>query len=259
MKIYLPFTGEFGGELLKIAPAIHGDPYPKIVCCEVGKECLYPSASKIHTIDCVQESFKATVGSRNDEEIYENIKKLFGPNYRYVEPLPITTCPKMFTPKSSYSFESKYDVVIFPRCKTYHPEFNWDGWHDLVHAFYEAGLSVFAAGHRNSTLKLSCQGVYKYISDSSIDLHTTINAINHSKVRIGPLTALHVLSQMCGQPSTVMTTSDGRMLQNVQKKANLSYLDFADHKKVGYNVLKTFKIYDIVEYVKTKIKEADNG
>lgn len=257
MKVYLPFTGEFGGELLKIAPAIHGDPYPKIVCCEAGKECLYPSASKIHTIDCIQESFKATVGSKNDEEIYENIKKLLGPDHQYIEPLPITTCPKMFTPKSSYDYGFHFDVVIFPRYKTYHPEFNWDGWNDLEFALTEANLSVFAAGHRDSTKGILCDSIFDYQEGNDLDI--TIYAINHSKVRIGPLTALHVLSQMCGQPSTVMMTSNGRMLQNIQKKANLSYLDFADHKKVGYNVLKTFKIYDIVKYVKTKIKEIDNG
>ena len=250
MKIYLPFTGEFGGELLRVAPAIHGDPGPKVVCCEEGKECLYPSADEIHVIERPIETMKATIGSKNDAQIFETIKKKFGPLHQYIEPLHIHASPsalKWFSPQVKYDYKFYYDVVVFPRYKTYQGQFNWDGWDDLLAALSEAKLSVFAAGHRDATKQLLCRRPWNY--PFSTDLDVTIWALKHSKVRIGPLTALHVLSQMCGQPSTVLIASDGWMHPNVKKKPHLNYLNVADHKKVGYNVLQSFKIQDIVDYV----------
>ena len=50
--VYLPHYGEFGFLIMKHLRAVHNDQADvKIVCCERGNECLFPSATGSRT-DC---------------------------------------------------------------------------------------------------------------------------------------------------------------------------------------------------------------
>lgn len=252
MKAYLPFLGEFGGELLKVVPQINGDPNPKIVYCEKGKGALYPSATKLIEIERVPEVTRGTSLSRNTDKIFEEIRANTLPLSRwqpvqFVDPLRIDFPAKWFVPEAAGNYDFDCDVVIFPRKKSYRAVLNWDGWEDLVSALQSEGLSVFAVGHRDSSVKLPCPGIWDF--DEGTDLDVTIHAIKHSRVRIGGLTALHVLSMMCGKSPIVLTTEDVRIHPNASIKPNLSYLKAADHLNVGYETLNSFDIQDIVNSV----------
>lgn len=255
MKAYLPFLGEFGGELLKVVPQINGAPNPKIVYCEKGKGTLYPSATKLIEIERVPESTRETFLSRNTDKIFEEIRSDASllSSYKmiqFVDPLRVGCPAKWFVPEAEGNYGFDCDVVLFPRKRSYRAILNWNGWEDLVIALQSEGLSVFAAGHRDSSVKLPCQGIWDF--DKGTDLDVTIHAIKHSKLRIGALTALHVLSMMCGKSPIVLTTEDGRMHPKVNNKPNLSYLEYADHLNVGQEVLSSFDIQDIVNSVKRK-------
>lgn len=124
---------------------------------------------------------------------------------------------------------------------------NWDGWHELILSLQSHGLRVFAAGHRDSTEPLPCPGIWDYFENT--DLDASIHAIKNSKIRIGPTTALHLLSLMCGMPATVLTTEDGRIHPNANAKPTLSFLATADHLNVGYDTINTFDIGKITNEI----------
>lgn len=246
MKAYLPFTGEFGGELINVVPRINGDPNPKVVFFEEGKLALYPSATTYIEIGRVLECHRGTRASKYTDDIYETIKRAFD-GYEFIEPLRAKHKRKWFIPESTIEYDFKTDICIFPRNKTYRASMNWDGWQKLTERLIAAGLNVFAAGHRDSTEHLLCPGIWDF--EENTDLDVSIHAIKNSKIQVGLTTALHLLGLMCGMPVTVLTTEDGRIHPKANAKPTLSFLDTADHKKVGYDIIPTFEIEGIVNEI----------
>ena len=92
------------------------------------------------------------------------------------------------------------------------------------------GYSVFACGHPDSSFKLNCPCAWDYNNP----LEASIWAIKHSKIRIGLMTALTVLSLYCEKRPWILTTERG-MKCNIGKDApSYNYFWFADWKKVGW-------------------------
>ena len=216
MKVYLPYRGEFGGELLKIVPRINGDPSPKVVCHAIFKDCLYPSAEH-YNVDLYETS--------------EQIMDILGKDYEYIKPLGAKYQAKWFVPESVGCF-FKTDVVIFPRKKKNMAAMNWDEWGSIVQMLKAEGINVFAAGHKDYSYHLDCHSAWDHLDS----LGATIHAIKNSKVRIGLITALHVLSLMCGKNCIVLTSKAGNKSIRSNAGPNLSYLKFADHLNAGWQV-----------------------
>lgn len=231
MRIYLPYIGEFGGELLHFAPKINGLEQPaEYVYCEEGKSCLYPNAVVVHQIrldenDTPGEVYKRLIGPiRNLHEWVTANQTIHLPvEKRFFKP-DIDITP--------YLGKKKIDVVIFPRYKTVVHGKNWGGWEDLVEMLKAEGLSVFAAGSKKYSYNLNCDSAWDY--DNCLE--ATIWALQNSKIRIGLITALHVLCAMCGVSSVVLTNKHGMSALVSNSPPSCGYLDHADHLGAGYEL-----------------------
>jgi hypothetical protein len=254
IRVYLPWLGEFGTELIRWVPGIYGDPGEKIVCHEAGKASIYPSAGRRIVIPRIREKDRKSAGSINQFEIWDRLKAQFGNDKNYVHPKSTggQGRRKLFVPNGK-RFDFETDVVLFPRKRTNGARRNWDGWEPLAEALKAEGLRVFAAGHGDSSFHLNCHAAWDYCSRYHLD--ASIWAIKHSKLRIGMITSLSVLSLYCGRRPWVLTTADGRLCEKCREKPNINFLKWSDHLKVGWDVFNV--LGDIPEIVK-KVKEELN-
>jgi hypothetical protein len=232
LKVYLPHTSEFGFELLHVVPRIHGDSSPKIVVHEKDKDCLYPSATKRLTIGARNSATKGVGVPRETEEIWEWIKTYYGPKHTYIKPRAIRTKRKWFVPHAP-DLDFECDVVVFPRKKKYMAAKNWPHWEELVLGLKEEGLRVFAGGCGDSSYHVSCPAAWDYENH----LEATIHAISNSSLTVGVITALHILSVMCGTETWVLTTKDGKCHPRANTGPNWSYIKAADHLGVGSKLI----------------------
>jgi len=214
--VCLPITYEFGGELLKNVYQVNGIDEYKTVCLQKGSECLYPSANRFHYIK------KDTT----DDEIIAS----FGDKFECIRAKQYSRRP--FIPKTKkYDFNT--DIVVFPRFKAKIRSVNWKGWRDLVDRLQNKGIRVFAAGHPEYSHQLQCESAWDYDNY----LEASIWAIRHSIIRIGLITALSLLSLMCGKDALVLTSPKGGKGLITKVEPNYNYLHCMDHKKVGWRIV----------------------
>jgi len=238
-KIYLPWLGEFGSEVLKYASIVYADKGEKIVIHEEGKEAIYPEATKRVVIPKIPEDQRHCARSPLQVDVWKEIKHEYGTGFEYVEP---TTTPhslpmEFFHPQPKERYDIKTDIVIFPRWRHTVKVMNWPHWEKLVDILTHSGYSVFAAGAGDMSFDLNCPCAWDY--DRELD--ASICAIENSQLRIGLMTALQLISLMCERSPWVILSPD-RMKAPVRKAPpNFKYLQRADHKGVGW---KTFPYWD---------------
>lgn len=235
MKIYLPWLGEFGSEILRYVPLVYNDGGEKIVCHEAGKDCLYPKVTERHVVPKVQERLRVCAGSLNQYEIWDEIKTTYGSTHNYIEPTPqIGLGTQWFVPEvGSYDFTA--DIVLFPRWRHKGVKKNWDGWPNLIEMLVSEGHSVFCAGAEDMSYQVNCGCAWDYDNE----LEASIWAIKHSQIRIGINSALTVLSLMCGTKPWLLLTERGRQCfrGGPNNYPNWRYYEAIDHLKVGWKLL----------------------
>lgn len=252
MKVYLPWLGEFGTEMIQYVPAIYGDPDEKIVCYERGKRPVYPSATKRIEIPRIKEADRKSAGSLNQYEIWDDLKAKLGNDKTYFSPKTTGSGRrrKYFIPEGR-KFDFSADVVLFPRKRHVGARRNWLGWEDLANALKAEGFKVFAAGHGDSSFHINCHAAWDYCSKHHLD--ASIWGIKHSKLRIGMITALTIVSLYCGRRPWILTTEDGRVCEKCREGPNISFLRWTDHQKVGWDIL---NILGDIDMIVKKIKES---
>lgn len=235
MKIYLPWLGEFGSEILKYVPIVYKDKEEKIVCCEAGKGCLYPTATQRYEIPKVEEAVRACAGSLNQYELWDDVKTQYGSDYEYIEPtMQVEVGSDWFVPITKF-YDFKADIVVFPRWRHTGKRKNWEGWPDLVDSLNAEGYSLFSAGASDMGYKIDC----RQAGDYDNELEASIWAIKHSRIRIGINSALTVLSLMCGMKPWLILTEQGKQCfpGNSNDYVNWRYYEAIDHLKVGWKVV----------------------
>ena len=232
VKVYLPCQQEFGYELLHVVPRINGDTDEKIIVHERDKNSLYPNATKRLIITPMNSSVKGVGVEKTTKEIWNSVKEYFGPGHKYIEPALIRGERKWFVPQVR-DLEFEIDVVVFPRKKKYMAAKNWSQWHELVDALKAEGLKVFAGGCGFSSEHVNCPSAWDYANH----LDATIYAILHSKIRLGIITALHILSVMCGRETWVLTNKKGMSHIRSNTPPNISYIRTADHLNAGVKTI----------------------
>ena len=236
MKVYLPWLGEFGNELLRWVPAIYNDPGDKIVCYEAGKECLYPRGTEFYVIPRIEVTQRVCSGSLNQVELWAEIRARLGPDHEYIEPhstWPMAAITDEFFVPETRDFGFECDVAIFPRFKKQGPFKNWDYWQYVVDELTTRGVSVFACGHKDSSSPVSCPTAWDY-EDS---LEASVWGIIHSKVRIGPSTALTILSHYCNKSVWVLCLGEGPPAAVERTLPNFRYAKYADKNQVGIRIV----------------------
>ena len=251
MKIYLPWLGEFGTEVLRYVPLVHADQGPKLVFCEEGKEALYPEGENLRVIPKIKETERKCAGSTNQNVIWDQIKTEYGEEYVYVHPASTIrySTKGYFHPKPLNPYDISTDIVIFPRWRHNTKRMNWPYWEKLVDILTHSGYSVFAAGTKDMSFELNCPCAWDY--DRELD--ASICAIENSKIRIGLITALDLICMLCGKPPWVLLTEEGMKSIIGRDVANLSYLWQTDIHDVGWKILpywnEPYKILNEVNHV----------
>jgi hypothetical protein len=235
MKVYLPWLGEFGTELIEYVPRIFADPEEKIVCFERGKASIYSGNGRKVTVPRVKEKDRKCGGSLNQYEIWDGLRRRLGNGKEYIEAdrTKLTGKRTFFVPNGK-EFQFETDVVLFPRLRSTGKRRNWDDWPRLADALKAEGIRVFAAGHGDSSYRLNCHAAWDYCSRNQLD--ASIWAIKNSKLRVGTMTALTVLSLYCGRRPWVLTTPDGRLCERGREneRPNWRFLRLVDHLGAGF-------------------------
>jgi hypothetical protein len=235
VKIYMPWLGEFGSELLKWVPKIYANNDADVVCCELGKEVLYPRTKGLFGVSRVNEAQRHCSGYENEDFVFQGIRQRFGDEHKYIYPNTIPS-PKgtVFEPELPYDYDIHCDITLFPRWRHTGARKNWPHWSYLCQALQGEGLKVFACGHGDSSLHIPCPSAWDF---NGQDLNASIYAIKHSKIRIGNMGALGVLSLMCGKKPWIITSEKSYHTDRRGDACNWAYYEFADHKEVGWKVL----------------------
>jgi hypothetical protein len=224
-KVILPYYGEFGYELMYHVYQANGATDNVIMCHAEHKDSLYPNASgRIVIEDYPMVKLSKDAIHKKEMDILLFLKNNFLGNldgYDIFNAGRVRTLHgKPFIPIAQTDYDFETDVVIFPRKKPHQGWKNWELWDKFVDAIKAEGLRVFACGHPDHSFHLGCPSSWDY--DNHND--ATIWAITHSKVRIGVITALHLLSLMCGKDVWVITN---------KLHFKEEYLKRMDHMKVG--------------------------
>lgn len=230
MRVYLPWLGEFGSELLKWVPRINADKTEKVVCFERGKECLYPTGQP-HIVERVSESDRKCSGALIQQTVFDEIRGVYG-DAEYIMPTTIGSpgFPEGIFEPDVPEFGFKCDIVVFPRWRHNTKRLNWELWPEFVRWLQAHGYDVFAAGHPDSSFEVECRAAWDYMNP----LEASVYAIKNSRLRIGMMTALAVLSLYCGKSPWIMTTENGMKCNTGKDFPNFAYFWFADWKNVGW-------------------------
>ena len=239
MRVYLPWLGEFGSELLKWVTRINADKQRKIVCFEKGKEVLYVrgNVEDFYVVDRIAEAERKCSGALWQENIWAEIIAYYGTDNEYIKPSTTWWSTnylqnKPFVPTVSDDYKIECDIAVFPRWRHNTARKNWEQWPDFVDMLKAEGFNVFACGHPDSSYKVDCEFAWDYHNS----LAASIGAIKNSNVRIGCNTALNILSLYCGMPVWVIISEKGMSCNVGKDGVNYAYYWFADHKDVGWKV-----------------------
>lgn len=234
MKIFLPWLGEFGTELLRWVPRAKAEIDYKVICYEEGKDCIYPDADERHIIPRIDEYKRKCAGSLNQFEIWDEIKSVYK-NRKVTYCVPSSTIGygqfKPFAPQVP-KLDFECDVAIFPRWRHNTERRNWQQWPILVEMLLAEGLNIFVCGHPDSSFDLKCNGSGNYNNP----LEASIWAIKHSKIRFGLTTALTVMSLYCEKRPWIIVHESGRLSEKDRAGPNLIYFKYADIGKVGWDI-----------------------
>jgi len=234
MKVYLPWLGEFGNELLRWVPAVRNCQEPRIACYEEGKDCLYPCADGRHIVPRVNEQDRVCSGALTQKSVWDEVKKTLGPDHEYITPstlMPLYPEYQHFEPLTK-DFGFSCDIAVFPRWRHNTKRLNWENWPKFVSLLQATGYRVFACGHPDSSFNVDCPAAWDYDNP----LEASIWAIKHSKIRIGMITALTVMSLYCGKEPWVLVNQRGMKCNTGRDAPNFAYLWFADWQGVGWRV-----------------------
>lgn len=206
MRCFLPFRGEFGFIVMMHAPQVHAAEGQKIVCCEVGNEALYPSASQFFFVD-----------RRPDVERREHLEydfmartnvavaRRYGKDLEFILPNP--QAPRKYfvpQPRTEQSI-GPCDVVICPRKREYGPDKNWPKWSHLADQLHHRDFRVFAAGVAESSFDVPCSQAWRF----NHPLDATIQAMTGAAVVIATDSGLAHLAVLCGAPLLLISHGDG--------------------------------------------------
>jgi hypothetical protein len=207
--IILPFVGEFGSKLAKHCPGVHG----------------YALAN-------------SAIGHRQQDEIYEQIRDHYGPDYQYItDRQPMRFTPVFFTPTTELDIDYEFDVLLLARKKSYAAGRNWAHWLKFYEALTDRGIRCLIGGQKDSCLDLPCPGVWDLVDDPRDVLEATIWGINNSKLRVGSTTGTTFLSLLCAKPVLMIMSELGMDAFGSKHGFNAETYYKMDHERVGWGII----------------------
>lgn len=170
-----PFYGEFGWLVMHHLRYVHQHPEKeKIVCCEPGSECLYPSATAFHyTRNPIPDDNRQNAGAYRHKGEYSRYHSDLLAELRSTYPgctidTPKYDCPWHWSNTIKFRPEAPaklpaVDVVLGARKRAFDTTRNYAHWPAVVTALSGLGLCVGLAG----------------LPDTSLDMPAVVKAWEH--------------------------------------------------------------------------------
>jgi len=207
MKVFLPYRGEFGIGCWFHVPQVHAalEPGVDVVCCEQGKEALYPGAA-----DYVHPPARADAERRPapEPDVCGACSRVDGCLRAGVATVaPDMAAPRVyFTPRPHVKQGVRADVVVCPRKRAYGPDKNWPHWQMLIDSLRGDGYIVHAAGAPDSSFDVKrCARAWDY----ERPLDASIQAMHSAELVIATDAGLAHLAVLCGRPLIMLTHAEG--------------------------------------------------
>jgi hypothetical protein len=213
VPIHLPYRGEFGHKVMWHAPRIHAEKSPKVVCCEIGEEALYPSADEYIFVERKEDAKRREL-ERYDIKfriaVQEDIRKArAGQAISFVHP-DRRGPTKRFVPAPHIVQDISCDIAVCPRKRGFGHAKNWKHWADLTRALTKNGHSVFACGAPDSSTDVPCPKAWEY----ERFLDATLEAFASADLVVATDAGLMHLAVMCGKPVAVICAPGERTNPN---------------------------------------------
>lgn len=222
MKLFLPYRGEFGIACWFHAPQVHHaiEVGVDIVCCEPGREALYPGAGSYVSSPSRQDDERraalegdvcALCPSPRCESWIE--QRVLGPGHMVDVQMSLErVAPNMDAPRRYFAplphvLQGVFaDVVVCPRRRSYGEDKNWPHWQGLIDVLGADGWTVFAAGAPDSSFDVhGCARAWDYARC----LDASIQAMHSAYVVVATDAGLAHLAVLCGRPLLMVTHGKG--------------------------------------------------
>jgi hypothetical protein len=205
--LFLPFTGEFGHQVLSHLRIVHFHrASEKAVACLPGEEVLYPSASGFvtnwdHPIPDVHR-----IGSNRTTPLeWPDVESAY-PGHHPVKSGGLTPAQEIFAihPEVPIPFRPKCrglqaDVVFGVRNRAYCPERNWQHWQRVADAMRFNGFTFAVIGHRSTSLDLAGQVCHS----GDLDTDAAIELLQNCKLYVSTDCGASHLAATVGAPMLI--------------------------------------------------------
>lgn len=219
--VILPFYGEFGHLVLDHVRYVHALPaVEKVVCCERGQECLFPTATGFvydwkHPL---ADSSRAGSGSiwqgdhscaEADEKLCRRLRLSY-PCHSLVRPSygnHWDIAPRIkFLPQARHSLPP-VDVVVGARNRKMGTSRTFPHWASVVVSLKEAGFRIGQAGAKGTSLDLNADTFAWDHPDGPTA--GTIDLLSHCRIYTGTDTGPTHIAALMDVPMVVFRISDG--------------------------------------------------
>lgn len=234
--VILPWLGEFGWMIVRHCRFVHRHPaVDKVVCCEHGHECLFPSATEFFTDwkNPIPESERWEGGrwrdpgasSRYYAELTHVLQERF-PGREIVVPSydchwHMSDAPGFkYTPTVSHYLPSVH-IVLAPRNRAFDTTRNWKHWNRLSDNLRSAGLMVGCAGRRETSHDIAADA---YAWDHPYgDTAGTVDLLRHCDLYVGVDSGISHLAALMDTPTLIIQSPDQpHNMFDLMKRANKS-------------------------------------
>lgn len=230
-----PFYGEFGWLVMNHIRFVHAiEADEKIVCCQTGEQCLYPTATAFITDwqSPIPDSHRCGAGSyyrSEDLPVHQSLMNArFECAYPGYEIIKLNyDCPWHMSDSIKFkpAIESalkKVDIAICPRKREFVPVKNFQHWPMLIDAFRRQNFTVGLTGAKSTS--------FDFVSEAKAWDHPagqtagTVDILNHCRLYIGSDTGVSHLAALMDVPSLIfrLDTEGNPDLTGIMARANKS-------------------------------------
>ncbi len=220
--VFLPFFGEFGFLIASHIRAVHACKSPrKIVFCERGQECLFPTASEFR-YDWQNPLPDRLRGARLPADFEQQksaelsrIAGLFPGSKSINSPHSWDLVGKVKFCPSAPHFLPPVDVAISARQRLHHPIRNFQHWQRIVGSLRAKGLRVAVVGEQSTTAKVDVDvRAWEHPQGATAG---TVDILSHCKLYVGTDTGTSHLAALMDVPSIIIHHQDKGRIAEMQQ------------------------------------------